>query len=970
MAALYKRYIPPKPSVPSVASPPTTQAAQIKVAPPQDPPNKRKRERTEDEVAERKAKKLRKKGVDPTTGEISQAPTESVPAKVTPATTTEDVPEEGAAGHQSEFAHVTNKKKRRKLEKQARQQSKAAGQGEQVHDSNSKRSEKDLDEHSNDVMQNVVSTPANAHHGLEQNEDGEVVSQDVNGDLDIAQDGSYEVPEAKKKRRRKDKNLEGTGDGDGVEKTTPIAPSQNPTSDEGISQPRKRRHKLEHVLQNSPEVTQTPPVDEKDHLKKHGSILKKFQQASKLSEQQPVDQSAATMGEDRPKPILIDLAPLPQPEPAQLPEFVPDSGAVPTWIAQPSVVGNDGEVRFDDLKLDMRTVEHLAKLGFQWALPVQKGLIPLLLPPGAPGARFLPGADHVLPDIAVSAPTGSGKTIAYLLPIIESLKKIGRHGDLKALIIVPTRELVAQVAAVADSLARGTHIRVGMATGTGSLKDEQTKLIRRSRQYDPARWRALIDRAYRKDYPPQEKDEDFDDFLAELDAEDPKETQRTADAVTGLPAHIPVYESTCDILVATPGRLMEHLNNTLGFNLAHLQWLILDEADKLLDLQYNDFLERINEEFSRPHSEEDQHPRERYLRTTGLWREHLERRVRKVVLSATMTSDISKLVALKLVRPRMLVVRETGRPNSARVRSHMDEPRTNGDGAFDLPASLDEFCIHVGDGSEKPLFLAELLSSRIMHAQSDMAADHSRAGKMVDHDEEMADDTSSSEEDSSSDSTSSSSESDSDSEDSQSIANARIDHAQGVADEESFVHPSRSALVSHLSNHQNTIPTILIFTSSNESTNRLSHLLKQLKPSWSSFITSMTRSEPQRKVLPHNELSKPVIAVATDRAARGLDALGNRNITHVVQYDVPRSTTAYVHRVGRTARAGRQGEAWTLYTHSEARWFMKDVAKTKKIKRVAEVEKVKLPINHEDDLRESLSKAVDSMRDEVFGRKK
>ena len=89
----------------------------------------------------------------------------------------------------------------------------------------------------------------------------------------------------------------------------------------------------------------------------------------------------------------------------------------------------------------------------------------------------------------------------------------------------------------------------------------------------------------------------------------------------------------------------------------------------------------------------------------------------------------------------------------------------------------------------------------------------------------------------------------------------------------------------------------------------------------------------------------------------------------MVQYDVPRSLTSYVHRVGRTARAGRAGEAWTLYGFSEARWFFKEIAGdgVKGVKRVAKVEKVRLEVNDES-LRERLAEVVDEVRQKVFSR--
>lgn len=58
--------------------------------------------------------------------------------------------------------------------------------------------------------------------------------------------------------------------------------------------------------------------------------------------------------------------------------------------------------------------------------------------------------------------------------------------------------------------------------------------------------------------------------------------------------------------------------------------------------------------------------------------------------------------------------------------------------------------------------------------------------------------------------------------------------------------------------------------------------------------------------------------VASDLAARGLDIEG---VTHVVNYDIPHDVDWYVHRIGRTGRAGREGIAVTLYTADEIRWL-------------------------------------------------
>lgn len=76
------------------------------------------------------------------------------------------------------------------------------------------------------------------------------------------------------------------------------------------------------------------------------------------------------------------------------------------------------------------------------------------------------------------------------------------------------------------------------------------------------------------------------------------------------------------------------------------------------------------------------------------------------------------------------------------------------------------------------------------------------------------------------------------------------------------------------------------------------------------------------------------IVVATDVAARGIDV---PRVSHVVNYDIPYDTEAYVHRIGRTGRAGMEGEAISLVSHDE-RGFMRDIERL--IKRTIEREVV------------------------------
>ena len=74
--------------------------------------------------------------------------------------------------------------------------------------------------------------------------------------------------------------------------------------------------------------------------------------------------------------------------------------------------------------------------------------------------------------------------------------------------------------------------------------------------------------------------------------------------------------------------------------------------------------------------------------------------------------------------------------------------------------------------------------------------------------------------------------------------------------------------------------------------------------------------------------------ICSDLVSRGIDI---PSITHVVSYDAPLDIRKYVHRSGRTARAGREGSAWTLLEEQEARHFklmLKEVGHLVRVKKV------------------------------------
>ncbi|KAK5740969.1 ATP-dependent RNA helicase dbp6 [Elasticomyces elasticus] len=1016
-APLYKRYVPSRPTDGLAAPPPIVRT--VTAAPPPPVVQKRKRERSEDEVAERKAKKLRGKGLEATKESVLEdlkkeklqksAKDEAVAPDVTKAqssskgsvdievqTEKHDAVHLDAEAEDVAGSGKMSMKKRHKLEKEARKARKDAekngqtaggedtmqgadGGEDAVQDTEiGAASGETVQNGSPALAENVVEDvpevvkPKKRRKKAEAEEEVEMVGA---GDTLVEPVSPESKPERKKKKSKKDQQQDEPIEDEAVDGSSAELPKQLAETDVA-PQPKKRRHKLEAVLQQPNTDPSEGQDNVEEHLRKHDVVLSKFQKAAKRSEDMASKAENGTVDTDEKKEpvVLRDLVPIPQPSAPPTAAFKPKYSALPPWLANPTTISSDSKSTFENLGLDQELVGRLSGLGFSDALPVQQALIPLLLPPGISGATYFPGTESVLPDLAVSAPTGSGKTIAYLLPLIEALKQSRPVGKLSALIVVPTRELVVQVAAVAESLCKGSDIKVGTATGTGKLRTEVEELIKKGVKYDAAGHEQLMEEARRQDYPPGEDDDEYDDFLEILESEDPRQAQRIADAIAAPTGFVPTYTSSVDVLVCTPGRLLEHIGSTIGFDLSQLAYLVLDEADKMLSQDYDGFFQTVETEMSNS-------------RGGGT----SDRGVRKVILSATMTNDVGKLAGLRLFRPKMVVVRGANGDAQAQQDTDMASAETEGvkqvGEGFELPPTLQEYCLPVGDGNDKPLFLVELLRSKILPASvaANGAANGSHPTKSGE-DEDSSDDS-----ESDADSTSSSEVSTSSSDNSDGPTNEAIEAASSdVEDTEqvSNMHPSRAALLTNnipTSGARHEAPTILIFTSSTESANRLTHLLSELKPEWARFISSLTKGKDRKARKPNTSsgTSEPSITISTDRSSRGLDTLtaSNRSVTHVIQYDVPRSVEGYVHRVGRTARAGKEGAAWTLYSFAEARWFLHEVcgvrARTQggeekeegecKIKRRVEVNRsVRLGVENEE-MKRRFADVLETMRGEVFG---
>lgn len=170
---------------------------------------------------------------------------------------------------------------------------------------------------------------------------------------------------------------------------------------------------------------------------------------------------------------------------------------------------------FKEFGLDESLLEGIEASGYENATPVQEQVIPLIL-----NGK----------DIIASAQTGTGKTAAFLLPIVNRLLASRNDDTVNALVIVPTRELAVQIAQNLEGLSYFTPISSIAVYGGG----------------------------------------DGSNFSTEKQA----------------------LSRGADVVICTPGRMIAHLN--MGYvKMNGLQYLVLDEADRMLDMGFYDDIMKI-----------------------------------------------------------------------------------------------------------------------------------------------------------------------------------------------------------------------------------------------------------------------------------------------------------------------------------------------------------------------------------------
>lgn len=690
--------------------------------------------------------------------------------------------------------------------------------------------------------------------------------------LEASQDeGSAKLRKKKNKKEKRPNVRVGASDIQSVPQ-----PAEREVSELG----KRRKRKDGQVSKTTTGQEQEVATDGRDGRSRHKKLMEKREKSVKKSEKlAQMTKSEPTGDEVEIRKVeeihieLHDLVPLPQPEPVAESPILSAATSLPPWLASPIRVLPTATAPFSEIGIDNDISKVLQKRGFSEAFAVQAAVLPLLLP----GNLQQPG------DVLVSAATGSGKTLAYVLPMIEDISR-NQIRKLRGLIIMPTRELVTQAKDICEICASAfpggsyrTRVKIGTAVGNENLRLEQSMLMSQELLYEPVEYEKQQLRLNKK----WENSEEGSDEEIHFDEE----------VVSALPDHIIRHVSKVDILICTPGRLVEHIKLSPGFTLENIKWLVVDEADKLLDQSFQQWLDVVMAAIS---VESD-------LACSRV-------RVRKVLLSATMTRDVGLLNPLKLYRPKLLLLEGAEKEDSDPLVSQVHF----------LPALLLESAVKVEDENIKPLYLMELLN------REDIIPENSS--------HESTSTSESSDDESSSDDRSSQSSGQSAPGEAQ---NSESDNPHGV----------------------------LIFTKSNESAVRLGRLIALLAPSSSLHIGVLTSTTPRaarKSTLKSFNAGKVSILVASDLVSRGLDL---PNLAHVINYDVPTSLTSYVHRIGRTARAGKRGHAWTLYTATEGRWLWNEIGRSEIVERSSrKIERVNIKAEFfEADQRAKYEEALEEL---------
>jgi ATP-dependent RNA helicase DDX31/DBP7 len=440
----------------------------------------------------------------------------------------------------------------------------------------------------------------------------------------------------------------------------------------------------------------------------------------------------------------------------------------------------DGVDTFISLGLSNVLANHLVtKLELKHPTAIQKSSISQLLQEDS--------------DAFIQSETGSGKTLAYLLPLLQRMMSLSavkagaekrlrinssvhRDSGLFAIILAPTRELCKQISVVLERLLGCAHWLVAGTVIGGEKKKSEKARLRK-----------------------------------------------------GL-----------NILVATPGRLADHLENTKVLDIGNVRWLVLDEGDRLVDLGFEDEIQKIVKKL-------DEGQRQGVV--SGLPQKRTT-----VLCSATMKMNVQRLGEISLKDAALI------KPDAASEETHPDPVPQSGS-TFYAPAQLKQ-SYSVVPAKLRLATLTALLKRTFARKGSVMKAIVFLS---------CAD---------------------------------SVDFHYDV-----FTRPLTQIEEDHASNHDSSKPQT---PSVSDIPGAPSAHLCSFHPANSQPLTvyKLHGSLPQpirTSILrTFSTSSTPSLLLATDVASRGLDL---PNLDLVIEYDPPFSSDDHLHRIGRTARLGRDGRA-------------------------------------------------------------
>ncbi|EER38339.1 ATP-dependent RNA helicase DBP7 [Histoplasma capsulatum H143] len=400
-------------------------------------------------------------------------------------------------------------------------------------------------------------------------------------------------------------------------------------------------------------------------------------------------------------------------------------------------------------------------------------------------------------DAFIQAQTGSGKTLAYLLPLVQRLINLSRtneeaferanqdssdntavHRDsgLFAIILAPTRELCKQIFVVLEQLLRCAHWIVAGTVIGGEKKKSEKARLRK-----------------------------------------------------GL-----------NILVATPGRLADHLENTKVLDVSNVRWLVLDEGDRLMDLGFEEEIQKIVRKLDE---------RQRSKGIPGLPTKRAT-----ILCSATLKMNVQRLGDISLKDAVHVQADQDDEDGEMKLKSTGSNPE------FSVPAQL------------KQSYAVVAAKLRLVTLTALMKRTFSRKGSVMKTIIFV------------------------------SCADSVDFHFEVFSRQDSDNKSGEKEAKTTKASPPDTKPasihgTIAKSTAFSNPTNPVT--IYKLHGSLPQHIRTSTLSAFSRQ-------SEAAVLICTDVAARGLDL---PNVDFVVEYDPAFSSDDHLHRIGRTARLGRDGRA-------------------------------------------------------------